>query len=67
MGSARDECALEEKAEGKQDVYAPFPFWGDTSFCVGIGVGLLVVHSRAQKEQDECSDSEVQPSGDLVQ
>ena len=31
----------------------PFPFWGDTSFCLGIGVGLLLVHPRAKKEQKE--------------
>ena len=29
----------------------PFPFVGDVTFCVGIGVGLLVVHPRAVREQ----------------
>ena len=30
---------------------SPFPFWGDTSFCIGVGVGLLALHPRAKKEQ----------------
>lgn len=29
----------------------PFPFWGDVSFCLGVGLGLLVVHPRAAREQ----------------
>lgn len=29
----------------------PFPFWGDTTFCLGVGVGILVVYPRARKEQ----------------
>lgn len=28
----------------------PFPFTGDVSFCIGIGIGLLVVYPRAAKE-----------------
>lgn len=28
----------------------PFPFWGDTAFCVGTGIGLLVLHPRAKRE-----------------
>ena len=29
----------------------PFPFWGDTGFCLSIGIGLLLVHPRAEREQ----------------
>ena len=31
----------------------PFPFWGDTTFCLGIGVGLLVVYPLALKEENQ--------------
>jgi hypothetical protein len=31
----------------------PFPFWGDTSFCIGTGVGILVVYPRARREQEQ--------------
>lgn len=30
----------------------PFPFWGDVSFCLGVGVGLLVVQPRAARERE---------------
>ena len=30
----------------------PFPFWGDTSFCLGVGIGLLIVYPRAMKEEN---------------
>lgn len=29
----------------------PFPFWGDVSFCLGVGIGLLVVQPRAARER----------------
>ena len=29
----------------------PFPFWGDTSFCLGVGIGILHVYPRARKER----------------
>ncbi len=32
-----------------------FPFWGDTSFCIGTGVGILLVYRRAQREQEQDS------------
>ena len=28
----------------------PFPFWGDTTFCLGVGISLLVIYPRAIKE-----------------
>lgn len=31
----------------------PFPFVGDVSFCIGIGVGLLIVYPRASKGIEE--------------
>jgi hypothetical protein len=34
----------------------PFPFSGDTSFCICVGIGLLVVHPRAKKEQKQGSE-----------
>ena len=34
---------------------SPFPFSGDTSFCIFIGATLLVVYPRARREQE--SDS----------
>ncbi|MCK5805477.1 MAG: hypothetical protein KAI66_21780 [Lentisphaeria bacterium] len=45
----------------------PFPFWGDTSFCIGIGVALLVVHPRARMEEEEFPGSEMQSGPDLAQ
>jgi hypothetical protein len=29
----------------------PFPFWGDTTFCLGVGIGLLVIYPRAKREE----------------
>lgn len=29
----------------------PFPFWGDTSFCIGIGIGLLLIQSGVKKRK----------------
>jgi len=34
----------------------PFPFCGDVSFCVGIGIGLLVVYPRAAEEKKGSSE-----------
>lgn len=34
----------------------PFPFCGDMSFCVGVGVGLLVVYPRAVRETKGSSE-----------
>ncbi len=30
-----------------------FPFWGDTTFCLGVGIGLLIVYPRAMKEESQ--------------
>jgi len=30
----------------------PFPFWGDTGFCLGVGIGILLLYPRARREQD---------------
>jgi hypothetical protein len=27
----------------------PFPFWADTGFCVGVGVGILILYPRANR------------------
>jgi hypothetical protein len=32
-----------------------FPFWGDVSFCLGVGGGILVVYPRATMEQAQDS------------
>ena len=29
----------------------PLPFWCDTGFCVGVGVGILMLHPRAKRER----------------
>jgi hypothetical protein len=34
----------------------PFPFWGDTTFCIGIGAGLLMVQSGVKKERKFSSE-----------
>jgi len=34
----------------------PFPFAGDVSFCIGIGVGLLVVYPRAAREKNKSTE-----------
>lgn len=30
----------------------PFPFWGDTGFCIGVGVGILAVYPRVTRERE---------------
>lgn len=35
---------------GLQLRLGPFPFAGDVSFCIGVGVGLLLVYPRARRE-----------------
>lgn len=30
----------------------PFPFWGDTGFCIGVGIGILLVYPKAKREQE---------------
>ncbi len=30
----------------------PFPFLGDSLFCLGVGAGLLLVYSKAKQEQN---------------
>lgn len=29
----------------------PFPFWADTGFCIGVGIGILLVSPLAKREQ----------------
>jgi hypothetical protein len=30
----------------------PFPFWGDSGFCIGVGIGILLVYPKAKREQE---------------
>ncbi len=34
---------------------SPLPFWGDSSFCLAVGIGILLVYPRAKKEQERNS------------